>query len=541
MTQTVTPEWAAANAKLSRTPKYKIAIFGVTQQYGTHRTPTGCKPYMSLPTSQGAIVKPQKGQSSLGTVSFSLNDHDNEITALLPLINGALVQVFGGFDTLLETKWATCFTGIVTDCNSNTTNTGYDVTLSDLQQLINKQVCQVTTSVLTQAMSAAPVDQWIHYVRIDPFVGAYNYTPGDYPFTSPLDDVDWAASFAPTLTPGMTWSYYQPSVFVNGLTVNLPSTAGILSGGTRYVLIDSEIISFTTVGGTTLTGSTRGALGTQIALHAVGAKVTELLRITGHPGDIFLGLLTNTDKTGASIPSALINTAAITAFKAAFNPTMTMDFRILAPMNLKTFLENEIFAVLAAYLTLTGSGLISLKQFAIPVTPVQALTHDNIRRTSSATDINGQIALAWKGNYSSIYNQVQYQYDYDGTTKQYNTTSLIYEDSDSVSRYGAFPLLIQSQGLRSDSVLLSTVLAAVASLILERYSSGGAPIVNASVFLSLQTIEAGDIISITSTVLPNPVTGLKGVVGALFEVISRGNSWAAGSVDLQLLWTSWNL
>lgn len=541
MTQTVTPEWAAANAKLSRTPKYKIAVFGVTQQYGTHKTATGCKPYMSLPTSQGSIVKPQKGQSSLGTVSFSLNDHNNEITALLPLVDGAVVQLFGGYDTMAESDWETCFTGIITDCSSNASNTGYDFVVSDLQQLINKQVFQVTTSVLTQAMSAAPVDQWIHYVRIDPFVGAYNYTPGDYTFTSTLDDTAWAASFNPTLTAGMTWSYYQPSVFINGLTVNVPATTGILSGGTRYVLIDSEIVSFTTVGGTTLTGTTRGVLGTQIALHAVGAKVTELLRITGHPADIFLSVLENTDKTGLSINMALVNTTAIAAFKAAFNPTMTMDFRITAPVNAKTFFENELFAVLASYLTITGAGLISLKQFAVPVTAVQTLTHDNIRRTSSATDINGKIALSWKGNYSSIYNQVQFQYDYNGATKQYNTTSVIYQDAVSVARYGAYPLVIQSQGLRSDSVLLATVLAAVATLILQRYSSGGAPIVNASVFLSLQTIEAGDIVAVTSTVLPNPRTGTKGVTGALFEVISRGNSWAAGSVELQLLWTSWNL
>ncbi len=542
MSLLVSTNYAAQNAKSFRVPVYKVAFTGISQQYSTHKIGT-CKNYMLLPSGSAADVKPEKGSSSLGSVTFELLDFNNEITAILPSINGVTVTFYQGFDNIAEADFPIFFTGIVTGCISNADMTGYIFTVTDLQTLIDRQVFQVSSSILTGAMSASTVDQWIHYVRVDVVAPPYNVTPGDYSFVSTQNDTDWATSFNATLVPGMTWSYYQASVFINGVTVNLAG-APSFNASSGYVLIDNEIIAYGSVSGSTLPSVTRGALGTVITTHGVGAKVTELLRIgPAHPFDIFLNVLKNTDKTGLSIPLAQINTTAIAAAKAAFYPTATMEFRIIAAVNAKTWLETEIFSVLAAYLILNGGGLVSMKQFGVPVTAVDTLTHDVIRASNTAreTETGGRIELNWDGNYTSIYNSVQFLYDYDPTLNTFGSTSPKYSDSASITRYGEYPLVLSSKGFRTDGTLTTTVQAAVGALIWGRYSSGGAPLVRTSVFLSKNLIEPGDIIAVTSDKLPNRSTLKRGVTNALFEVISRTPNWASGTVDLQLLWTSWNL
>lgn len=82
-------------------------------------------------------------------------------------------------------------------------------------------------------------------------------------------------------------------------TITLDSTANIFqkvlgpdgtydSTFSSYVRIDDEIIKFDTISGATITGCTRGQLGTVAASHDDNANVTTFYRLTGNP--IFMAL-----------------------------------------------------------------------------------------------------------------------------------------------------------------------------------------------------------------------------------------------------------
>jgi hypothetical protein len=63
------------------------------------------------------------------------------------------------------------------------------------------------------------------------------------------------------------------------------------SSFSSYVRIDDEIIRFDAVSGVTLTGCTRGQLGTTAASHSDNANVTTFYRLTGNPMDLALKLM----------------------------------------------------------------------------------------------------------------------------------------------------------------------------------------------------------------------------------------------------------
>lgn len=534
MTLSVTAAYTAELARHSRTPIYKVAFASVAQTYSTHKISGGTSlPYMQLPTCTPAQIKPEEGTSTSGSITAFFLDRNNAITALIAAgLFGRVATWYGGFEDITEANYATFFTGIVTGCKQSEDYTGYWITCTDLQTLINKQVCASSSSPLTSGLSAQTFDQYLHYVRVT----ASTVIPlGDYQWTN----LENAATFTTTLNTLLgapNWSFYLTTVTLYGTTVYLDTT-DFLSAG--YVKIDDEIIAYTTKNAGNVTGLTRAALGSTIASHGVGAKATELIRHTGNAFDILSALLTNTDKTGLSIPAAQVDTAKLATLKTAIGASNTMDFWFTEAVNARDFIERELMKTLACYLVMTGDGRISVQRFAIPVTAVATITHSNIRRRGfQVTDMP---ILKWDANFGTIINSVVFMYDYDTKTDEYKTTSPKYSDATSITRYGEYPLVIKSKGFRTSMVGTVSVQVDVADKITTRYADGGAPLVSTSLFLSKELIEPGDIVAVTSDLLPNRTTGVKGITGALFEVINRANVFDVGAVDVELLQTSWSL
>lgn len=527
MTLTVSTKYTRANNQAARTPIYKVAFTGVSQTFSTAKVGTS-KAYMSGLTGTPADVKPEKGQSSIGTFSFVLADRNGEITDLVAAgLSGKVVTLYGGFDTIPESDYATFPPCLITGCKLTDDFAGYEFVATDLQQLTNKQVFQVAKSNLTQSISDSGADVYRHYVTITAGISV----PGNYIFTNGQDAATFTATLNGVYGAG-NWFFYKTTEIQNGTKIYCDTT-GMLSAG--YVAIDDEIIAYTTKTASYLDGLTRASLGTTIQWHNSGTKVQEVLRIQGHPVDIFIATLTNTDKTGLSISSSNVDLTGLAALKIQIGSSYSMDFRIREAVNGKEWFETELFSVLAAYLVIKGTK-ISARQFARPVTADSSLTHENIRRTGE-----DRLALTWDENFESIINSVTFYYDYNAQKNEYTATSTKYTNAASIALYGEYPLVIYSKGYRSTESGTTTLQAAIAALILDRYANGGAPRVTASVFLQKHLIEPGDIVSIDSDILPNKTTGTRGVTGALFEVISRSNLFAEGTTELEMLWTSWNL
>ncbi len=278
-----------------------------------------------------------------------------------------------------------------------------------------------------------------------------------------------------------------------------------------------------------MTGLTRGVdlidVATSAASHAAGAALKEVLHIgPAHPMDILKDLYENTDKTGVSIEFALVDETGIDAVKASLGSSYQMEFLIGAPENAKQWSEEQIFSILGLY-PKTAGGKLSVHEIAIPGGYDDTIDHDSIVQFNSPP---------WDDNEQSIINYITVEYDYSLLQGNFLTTSAPYIDQDSIDRYGQRPLILQSKGLRGSLAGSTDFIAARAAALLARYAFG-APMVRLRTLLKKNMLEPGDTVSLTSALLPDMDTGMRGVTAKNHEVISRELVFADGYVDLELM------
>lgn len=282
-----------------------------------------------------------------------------------------------------------------------------------------------------------------------------------------------------------------------------------------------------------ITGLTRGVtlagVSTTAAAHAVGATVREVIHLgPAHPMELLAALYTNIDKTGLSIDSIFVDSTRIAAVKASLGSSYEMEFVIEAQANGKAWAEQEVFRPTGTYPRTTGAGLLSVVEIAAPGTSDDVIDHDVI---VAARD--GAPSVTYDVNLDSVINSVKFEYGYNFLTQKFTATKE-FSYADSIERFGKKPIVIQSYGFHPHLPGTAEFLEARATAILQRYANG-APLVTARVFLQKHLIEPGDIVSLTSELLPNRDTGIRGVSGRLMEVIQREIAFAEGVVNLTML------
>ncbi len=294
------------------------------------------------------------------------------------------------------------------------------------------------------------------------------------------------------------------------------------SDGVTWTLSRSQLAGL-------MRGVTIAGIATAAATHALGATISEVLVIGPiHPMDELTAVLENTDKTGCSISSSLVNFTSIAAAKTAIGSTYQMEWVLTKATNAKAWIETELMLATASYLIMS-SGKFGVTHFAAATSPSATIDHDSIMTGPQ---------LSHDPNFLSMINSVTINYDYDPIlTNTYGSSSTLTNPA-SIARYGqTIPLIINSQGLRSSIAGTSDFIAAIQNAILARFANGGAPITRATVFFSKHLIEAGDIVALTSALLPDRATGLRGVSSQAVEVINRTVDPSAGNVKLEMLWT----
>lgn len=440
------------------------------------------KPYASLFEGQQSQVFPEQGHSSIGSVTFVLTDVGEDVTNLVMSgILGERVQLFAGFDDIDEEDYLLFFTGVVASIRSDDL-AGYEITVYSTQSLLNRQVFNVSVSALAVALTAEDV-----------------------------------------------------------FSLQYDIAAGIISGFGVYVKVDDEIIWVGTIDTTSGIAAIiqRGALGTTAAAHAIGAEVRELIRLgPAHPMEILLGLYQNTDKTGVGLDPSYIDMAGIAAAIPLIGAAYQMEFRITQPENAMQWAERELFQPLGAYPVTKSDGRNSIVVFRAPAAEdsVATIDHDSIVHDGERPMMTWE--LGRDGSLGQIINDVTWLFDHNPVTDTF-AASAQFERTPSIQRFGRYPVVIESRGLRSDLPNTLTLLAARALALLNRYENG-APVVRLTTFLGKELIEPGEIIGLTSALLPNRFTKTRGVTEALVEVVNRNIRFASGQVDFDLLWTSFS-
>ena len=198
--------------------------------------------------------------------------------------------------------------------------------------------------------------------------------------------------------------------------------------------------------------------------------------------------------------------------------------------------------LLATHVTLTGTGNYRDATGVEPQTvpqqpncPDASVVQPWLRQSSQLTltdDLMAQIPLAGQVN---LINEVTYRFDQDpGSNSNFNTETVSTYTA-SVSRYNQYGAqVIESAGMRSG--LQGVYLAAqISNLLFHRYGMKNLTFAEVDLIWSACILEPGDIVDVTSSHVPNRITGVMGVSGMLFEVFDRTWDFNAGIVKLRLI------
>jgi len=281
-------------------------------------------------------------------------------------------------------------------------------------------------------------------------------------------------------------------------------------------------------------------------------SATELAPVVlqGNPINILLSILTSTGAgtngdydylaavNGLGIDDAEINISNIEDVRDKYFPgdSNYMAFSITEKIKAKDFIEKQILKCLNVYPAIDGQGkynLIPVKPPIIGADTLQAFTPDNI------------IGLPkWDSNLVETINEVEIHYNYDG--EDYDEDDYIDTDSLNNRGPGKKALEIKSQGWHTNlspssmpGERATDQISRRKDRIFGRFATPPTKI-SFTCFFSRWLSEAGDIVSLTHSLLPDLENGNRGIEDARMEIISRTIDWKNGRVKVTLLDTGFD-
>jgi hypothetical protein len=240
--------------------------------------------------------------------------------------------------------------------------------------------------------------------------------------------------------------------------------------------------------------------------------------LNAHPLDILVDILENEIGWDASI----IDIAKIQLWRDTIYSGVQFLFRkITSAPAAKDFIENEILRPLGAYHRTNNLGVFTVNFFYhISPAPVATLDHG----TLTDVPVAEQAALV---------NQNVFRFDYSDDDKPGAEKVASYKPS--LDKYAlAGENIIESRGLRS-SFGGYAIAAIVSRLIFLRYANkqlqfGGLPNI-----WSQSLLEPGDIVSVTSSIVPDRELGVLGITAKSFEILDRTWDPMNGIASFKLL------
>ena len=272
-----------------------------------------------------------------------------------------------------------------------------------------------------------------------------------------------------------------------------------------------------------------------------GAEDTPVT-ISGNPINIVLQILTSTgngtngdyDTLAAAnslgIDEDFINVSSIEDVRDDWfpGPSIRMSFTIDKRVQAKKWLETEIFKVLNVYPVIDADGKFNIKPFK----PVLSATE-----TVQTFDEDNIIGLpTYDLNLSEVINEVECHYDWDSTDDEFDTEDFYIETTSLNNRGpGKSPLVLEAKGITT-ALEGEDFFAKRKSKVFERYAIPP-PKISMATWFSRWLTEAGDIVPVTHSQLPDVEAGTRGITAERMEVINRSIDWKKGKVKIQLLAT----
>jgi hypothetical protein len=276
--------------------------------------------------------------------------------------------------------------------------------------------------------------------------------------------------------------------------------------------------------------------------------------VQGNPIDIFLRCLTSTgagtngdydwyaEENGLALDDDFINVAGIEAVRDDWYPGDSHRISITVNERIKAidFFQTEIFKLLNIYPVVDGDGKVNIKPVKPPlaaIDKVQSFDEDSFR---------GLPRLDM--NLGSLANEVSFHYDHDGDDY---LSEEFYIDSTSVANRGPGKkaIKIESKGLHTS--LSPASLGSRALYVMERRKTSifgrfaTPPIaITGDCHFSRMISEAGDVVPVTHSKIPDIEAGTRGISAKRMEIIGLDITWpsvkSGGGVKVKLLDTGFD-
>lgn len=236
--------------------------------------------------------------------------------------------------------------------------------------------------------------------------------------------------------------------------------------------------------------------------------------LLGNPIDILLNVLL----VELNIEPELVDVSAWHAYRDLVFDGLEVQFSIDSPPDGKTWLENEILKPLGGYMRTNNLGVIKPVFFTpLPgaASALDTLDHDSL--TTSSSGNSGAGSGVPELGQQPLSNVISFRYDSDGNAFGSETVILYRKSIDKYSQQGQ--IVIESAGLRS--ALQGWLQAQITgNAIFGRYGFKN-PTADVVVLWKKLRLEAGDLLYVTSALVPNRETGMLGITDHLFQVSSR--------------------
>jgi len=269
------------------------------------------------------------------------------------------------------------------------------------------------------------------------------------------------------------------------------------------------------------------------------------IRVSGNAMNILLGILTSSGSAGTNgdydyYPTAYgldltTDDVAVSEIEAVRDdwlpgPSAYMQFSVDDRERARDWLEKEILKPFNLRFAINGEGKITVRPFKPPLATsaaVQSFDEDNIVGSPK-----------WHGNLGSLINEVEIKHNWDGS--DFLSTNFYVNATSQTSRGpGKKRLKIESKGWKTNP---SGSINDYATLAMEYrknqiWSRWATPPIKItlSCFFSRWLSEAGDIVSITHSDLPDIEAGTRGLTLTRMEIIDRSVDWSRGRVKITLL------
>lgn len=425
MTYNPNANWTTETEKTEQVPVYFAIIEGLAFRFSTHPVKgasVAYKPFMRIPSGAGQEVEPLKGESSIGSVSFTLVDEDGSVvdvlsteksTPTLDTLINRRVSIYGGYAELNESDFAPLFEGDIESWSMLEGGHEFRFRARDIKRTTFDEVMLNATTEAPSVIQGNPINIWRALITSD--------------FSN--------ANF-PVITSGST-------------------------------------------------------------------------------------------PTGLGVSASLIDDEHLAKERDEWLFGFEMQFTFTEPEKAKDFFSKELF-ILKGYPIIRPSGKMSVRLYhpAHPAEPLVELTED---------DIIGVPQM--QPDFRRHVNHIIIKGDYNPDGEPEFTTLFEFKDDADIAATRETKLLeIESKGLRS--TLDGARNAAFAgNRIKQRYLKP--PIeVDVETFFTKKVIEAGEIIFISHSKLPNLQTGQRGWENVACEAIEVDPDYSGGKMSFKFLSTT---